>query len=91
MKNSFVLYSDYMEHIELLSMEQRGVLFTAIMQYSMGYETVEMDGMTKMAFSFIKAQIDRDKEKYDRTVEARREKGWKTAKAKRSKKSKCFL
>ena len=93
MKNSFVLYSNYMEHIELLSMEQRGVLFTAIMQYSMGYETVEMDGMTKMAFSFIKAQIDRDKEKYDRTVEARREagkKGGRPPKQKEAKKANAF-
>lgn len=75
MKNSFVLYCDYMRQIELLNMEQRGVLLTAIMQYSSGHEVIEMDGMTKMAFSFIKDQLDRDNEKYEKTVEARREAG----------------
>ncbi len=34
-----------------------------------------MDGMTRMAFSFIKVQMDRDSEKYQATVEKRRESG----------------
>lgn len=59
-KNSFVMYTDYMQHLELLDMEQRGVFLTAIMQYAAGGELPEMDGMVKMAFSFAKAQIDRD-------------------------------
>ena len=75
MKNSFVLYTDYLPQLQLLSMEQRGVLFTAIMHYSSGMDLPDMDGMTSMAFSFIKTQIDRDNEKYKQTVEARREAG----------------
>ena len=75
MKNSFVLYTDYLPQLQLLSMEQRGVLFTAIMHYSSGMDLPDMDGMTSMAFSFIKTQIDRDNEKYQQTVEARREAG----------------
>lgn len=93
MKNSFVLYSDYMEHIQLLSMEQRGNLLTAIMLYSMGQEPTQMDGMTNMAFSFIKAQIDRDNEKYEKTVEARREagkKGGRPPKQEEAKKANAF-
>ena len=35
-KNSFVLYVEYLQNIELLSMEQRGELFTAIMHYASG-------------------------------------------------------
>ena len=72
---SFVMYSDYMQHLELLSMEQRGVFITAVMAYASGAELPEMDGMVKMAFSFTKAQIDRDSEQYRKTLEARREAG----------------
>ncbi len=32
-KNSFVMYTTYAEHINLLTMEQRGLLLTAIMNY----------------------------------------------------------
>lgn len=93
MKNSFVLYTDYIEHIELLSMEQRGILLTAIMMYSTGQAMPDMDGMTKMAFSFIKAQIDRDNEKYERTVAARVEagkKGGRPQKQEEAKKANAF-
>lgn len=84
MKNSFVLYTDYIDQIELLNMNQRGVLLTAMMMYVSGEPLPEMDGMTMMAFSFIKAQIDRDSDKYDKTVEARREAGRKGGKAKQA-------
>ena len=74
-KNSFVLYTNYINQIELLNIEQRGVLFTAIMYYSSGVELPKMDAVTAMAFSFIKAQLDKDSEKYNKTVESRREAG----------------
>ncbi len=75
MKNSFVMYTDYSTHIQLLSREQRGDLLTAVMAYASGEDVPDMDGMTLMAFSFIKVQMDRDNERYERTVEARREAG----------------
>lgn len=75
MKNSFVLYTEYAKHLELLSMEQRGVLFTAIMAFETGEEMPEMDGMTKMAFSFISEQLSRDKEKYESICKKRSEAG----------------
>lgn len=81
-KNSFVMYTDYMQHLELLGMEQRGVFLTAIMQYAAGGELPEMDGMVRMAFSFARAQIDRDAEQYQKTVEAKREAGRKGGEAK---------
>lgn len=77
MKNSFVLYTSYQEQLSLLTMVQRGVLFTAILAYASGDDLPEMDGITNMAFAFIKADIDRDAEKYERTCEARRESGLK--------------
>lgn len=74
-KNSFVMYTDYIEHINLLDMEQRGYLLTAIMNYASSVPLPKMDGMTQMAFSFIKVQMDRDNEKYQSIVEKRRESG----------------
>lgn len=82
MKNSFVMYTDYSIHIQLLSREQRGDLLTTIMAYASGDELPEIDGMTMMAFSFIKMQMDRDNERYEKTVEARREAGRKGGKSK---------
>ena len=84
-KNSFVLYVEYLQNIELLSMEQRGELFTAIMHYASGKEVEDLDGMVMMAFSFIRSQMDRDNEKYQDKLEKRREagkKGGRPAKAK---------
>ena len=75
MRDSFILYTEYAKHIELLSMEQRGVLFTAIMAYQTGVELPQMDGMTGMAFSFISAQLERDNVRYDETCKKRSEGG----------------
>ena len=66
---SFVLYTDYIDQVELLSMEQRGLLLSAIMCYAADKELPDMDGMVTMAFSFIRKQIDRDNEKYQEKVE----------------------
>lgn len=74
-KDSFVLYTEYMEQTELLSMEQRGILLTAIFAYVSDAELPDMDGITKMAFAFIKSRIDKDTEKYAKTIEKRKEAG----------------
>jgi len=75
MKSSFVIYTAYADQMELLNMEQRGVLFTALMAYAAESPLPDMDGMTKMAFSFIRSQMDRDTEKYQKVVTSRREAG----------------
>lgn len=81
MKNSFVLYTDYKQHIDLLTTEEKAQLLDAIFGYAEGLE-IELDGATKMAFSFIKAQMDRDNEKYEKTCKIRKEAGSKGGKAK---------
>lgn len=83
-KNSFVMYTDYQEQINLLSREQRGDLLTAIIAYAAGNPLPETDGITNMAFSFIKARMDKDNEKYQKVVESRREAGKKGAEAKKA-------
>ena len=75
MRDSFVLYTEYMAQIELLNMEQRGELLTAIMNHALGRASTELDAVTSMAFSFIRSRMDRDCEKYEKTVEARKEAG----------------
>lgn len=75
MKDSFVLYARYMEQIKLLDNEQRGILLTAIYSYVMETDLPDMDGMTEMAFSFIRFQLEKDTEKYNEVCQKRREAG----------------
>lgn len=75
MKNGFVLYTDYIEQVEMLEAEQAKALFLAVLKYASGEELPEMDLPTRLVFSFIRNQIDRENEKYEKTVEARKEAG----------------
>ena len=75
MRDSFLLYTEYQEQIELLDMEQRGALFTAILEYAAGTDPDLSDGMVRMAFSFIKAKMDKDTQKYEQICEERRKSG----------------
>lgn len=72
-KASFLIYLDYQEQFELLSDEQAGQLIKATIKYEKTGEITELDGMVKMAFSFIKTQLDRDREKYQAKCEKNRE------------------
>lgn len=83
-RNSFVLYTSYLKHIELLTIEQRGMLLTAIFKYASGAEPDGMDDMTRMAFSFIKSDMNENAEKYQKTINARREAGKKGGRPKSS-------
>lgn len=59
-KKSFVLYHDIREPLELLTIEQRGQLFTAILDYSEKGIVPEFTGELRMAFAFIRNALDRD-------------------------------
>ena len=89
-KNSFLVYTDYIRQIELLTMEQRGQLLTAMMQYALEGEIkkLELDPVTAMAFSFIQAQMARDDEKYQSTLRARKEAGAKGGRPSKKKEAK---
>lgn len=85
-KRSFKLYNDYINHVGLLSDEDAGRLFKAILAYANGQEVEALGGVAEMAFSFISAQMDRDKQAYDNRCEANRangKKGGRPSKAKR--------
>lgn len=65
-KKSMILYFDMIEQWDMLTDEQAGALIKALLRYGKTGEQFQTDdGMLKMAFSFIAAQIDRDCEKWD--------------------------
>ena len=74
-KNSFLMYTDYEEHFNLLTDEEVGKLMRAIIKYEKTREIPELDGMAKMAFSFIKIQLDLDRKKYEIKCDKNKENG----------------
>ena len=74
-KKTFVLYADMIESIELLNMEQRGILLTAILCDQNEIDLPDMDALVTMAYSFVKRQLKANAEKYESTLEKRREAG----------------
>ena len=74
-KDSFILYDKYDEQIEFLTNEQAGILFKSIYAHRNGKPLPDMDGVVKMAFSFICSQLDQDQERYDDICEKRRAAG----------------
>ena len=61
---SIILYNNYLEGIELLNMEERGRLLTALLIYSSTEEIIDMPGAERFVFPLMRSQIDRDREKY---------------------------
>jgi len=74
-KKSFLIYLDYKEHFDLLTDEQLGQLMRVIMEYEATGEEPKIDGVLKMAFSFIKKQLDRDREKWQEQKSKKSEAG----------------
>lgn len=71
-KKSFVVYFDYRQHLELLTAEEQGQLFMALFDYCESGVVPSFNGALRMAFSFIKSQLDRDDEKYKARCEKSR-------------------
>lgn len=78
-KQSFILYADAREHTGMMTDNQLGHLFRLLMDFvadGTAPTAAEIgDGMVAMAFSFLSAQIARDKKKYQETCEKRRQAG----------------
>lgn len=69
MKNSFLIYYEYEEQLSILSDEELGQLIRAIFKYEKNNEIPKFDGVLQIAFLFIKGNLDRDREKYDKRCE----------------------
>ena len=63
-KKGFVIYFDWREQFELLPLEDRGRLLMALLDYGESGRTPDLHDAVGMAFSFMRAQMDRDATKY---------------------------
>ena len=81
-KNSFILYNDYAAFINMLDLEERGALFTVILDYVNGGkpDTDELSAGVRIAFTMIRQNLDRDTEKYQ-SICTKRSNAAKSAKA----------
>ncbi len=71
-----IMYREYLSYFELLSIEDRGELITAVFRYAFGEEDGEaLSPAARMAFMFITDQINRDTEKYEKKCEKNRRNG----------------
>lgn len=83
-RDSFIMYTEYKPQIEMLTMEQRGILLTAIMNFESGEELPELDPITQMAFSFMQSRLERDYKKWLDICEKRSEYGKKGGRPKKT-------
>lgn len=73
MNDSFILYTSHYAIIEGLTDEQLGQLTRALFIYARDGKTIKLEPVVRMAFSFIKDNIDRNADKYQKKCERNRE------------------
>jgi hypothetical protein len=73
MNDSFILYSSYYALIEGLTDEQLGQLTRAIFLYARDGKTINLEPVVRMAFAFIKDNIERNQDKYQAKCEKNRQ------------------
>lgn len=88
-KKSFVLYTEYEENLEELPDVELGQLFRAIFSYVNRGIVPDLSPSTRMAFSFIRKDLDRNQAKYEETCRRRAEAGQKGGLAKAANASKA--
>lgn len=69
------LYHSYLDAVQALGDAERGRLFTAMLEYSLTGATGHLSGNERFIFPMVKAQIDRDKERYEETCRRRSDSG----------------
>ncbi|MBS9774738.1 MAG: hypothetical protein KGV59_06240 [Tenacibaculum sp.] len=84
-RDSFVFYKSWLNVIKDLPKDVQLEIYHAIMEYAINGNLVELKPMAKVAFAFIKQDIDRDTEKYISIVERNRENGKKGGRPKTQK------
>lgn len=75
MNDSFILYTSYYAIIEGLTDEQLGKLMRAIFIYARDGEVINLEPTLRMAFAFIKDDMERNQTKYKEKVERWRANG----------------
>ena len=83
MNDSFILYTSYYAIIEGLTDEQLGKLMRAIFIYARDGEIINLEPTLRMAFAFIKDDMERNQAKYNEKREklrANAQKRWQKSK-----------
>lgn len=78
-KDSFILYLEQKEILDMLTDEEAGKLIKAIFEYENTGTIPKLDKSLQLAFIPIKSSLDRNKEKYEKVVERNKkniEKRW---------------
>jgi len=75
MKKSFVLYTDMYDSFKNLPLLEKGRLLDSIYLYAIDGTITKLKPESKMAFSFIKREIDRNSEKWNNIVRRNIENG----------------
>ena len=70
-RKSFIVHNDSLNILDELTNDQAGMLFKAIKDYQLGND-LELDTLTKVAFSPFKNQFERDAVKYENLCEKNR-------------------
>ncbi len=75
-KKSVILYTEWAQPLKVLSLEDKGRIFDAILSYSETGKTPHFDSAAaEMAFSFIRLRLDENAKKWSDMREKRREAG----------------
>lgn len=82
-KKSLVVYIDFYESTKGLPDCEKGQLYDAIFQYCSGESVRELTPVCQMAFSFMRAQFDRDNAKYQAITDKNRSNGAKGGRPKK--------
>lgn len=83
-KGTFIMRANYRNQFARLSLEERGELITAILDYTNGLEPAFSSPLIEMAFSFIKDDLDYNYSQYAKKCRQNREniaKRWEKEKA----------
>lgn len=81
-KEGFIVYKSFYEPIKELSLAHKGLLLSAIFEYQINKNVIELPIECRMAFKFFKNQFDLDEKKYTKICEKRAEAGRKSAERK---------
>ncbi|MBQ7139945.1 MAG: hypothetical protein IJO32_00400 [Bacilli bacterium] len=84
-KNSFILYTDYEEKLAPLSDKELGEIIRNIFVYLRTGKVQKMDRALSFVFNFIKVELDKNNENYERIVERNKENGKKGGRPKTTK------
>lgn len=80
MKETMLIYTTYLEKFQMLTNEQFGLLVRLLLAYQATDEIPEIDdALVSMAFDVIKVDLDQNNDKYQETIDKRKEAGRKAA------------